>query len=778
MRPFRSFVLAALALLSAGLVSVPVVPSSPDDLAAWVDPTIGAYPPGFTNPGPVLPHGMVGLGPDTEGPLNYGGYYAHNVLVTGFSHTHMSAGVYQAGQFPMLPMVGEVTAGDLADMGYPHPVPAYASVASVATQQAEPGYYAINLTRYGIDAELTATMRTGMHRYTFPAGQAARVVVHPGRDLKGIHPATVEVVDADTLAMSVTTSGPTHTVYAVADFDRPFTAVTTLDGASVPVGSSVAADGLGIVLDFAGDGVLQARVGLSYTDLAGAAANLRAEAPAWDFDGTAAAARAAWNEALSTIEVEGGTPADLTSFYTALFHAQLFPNVLSDVDGRYPGADGVIRRDRKRPHYQQFSLWDSYRGQNQLLAVIDPDAYGDMIRSLLDFADQSGSLPRWQLANAAPNYMSGDPAIPFIAEGWCRGLVDHRPTAAALLDAMVDLTTRRGDYETLGYLPTPQPADPVELVEGGNRNAGTTLEYGVADAALAVLADAAGASTLATDRTASAGRWANLLDPETGWIRARTAEGEWIEPFLPENGYGFQEGTSWQYSWLVMHDYARLVEAMGGTETVDQRLDVFFNFPASGTTPVLWPKVQNQATAFGIAYYGNQYAPGNEHDLEAPFVYNVIGQPWKTQAVARAAASVFTPTYDGLPGNDDLGALSGWLVWTMAGAYPLVPGAPVYTLASPVFDRVVIHGGDGDLVIEAPRTLPTDRFVTDPALGGEPLERTWFTESEWREGGALTMTVGSVPDLDWGTGPDAAPPSLSTHALADFGCDSAVRLKD
>ncbi|HWL66551.1 MAG TPA: GH92 family glycosyl hydrolase, partial [Actinomycetota bacterium] len=366
--------------------------------------------------------------------------------------------------------------------------------------------------------------------------------------------------------------------------------------------------------------------------------------------------------------------------------------------------------------------------------------------------------------------MSGDPAIPFIAEAWCRGLVDE-PMADELYDAMWSLASRRSDdYLRLGYLPVPQPSDPADLVDGGPRETGTTLEFGVAEFALALIADASGRTSDHDVLLSRSTGYRHLLDPETRWIRPRDASGAWAEPFAPELGYGFQEGTSWQYSWLAMHDLRGLFDRMGGDDEVSLRLDEFFSFPGAAAAPVVVPKAQNQATLFGIAYYGNQYAPGNEHDLQAPFLYNYAGAPWKTQAVARAAASLYTPTTDGLPGNDDLGALSGWLVWTMLGIYPMTPGAPLYATASPVFERAVVHRpGRSDLVIEAPGTSPVAKYVASATLGGSPLDRAWLTEDEL-DGATLRLQMSEVPSMEWGAGPDAAPPSLSTHATSSFGC--------
>ncbi len=418
---------AALALVASG--SLPA-PAQTVDLASWVDPLIGTYPPGFVNPGPQMPHGMVALGPDTEGPLNYGGYFFINNNITGFSHTHMSAGVFQGGQIPVMPLTGEISYGDPTnDFGYPGKAPLYMSPFSHATEIAEPGYYKAELSRYGVKAELTSTERAGMHRYTFPAGRDAAVLFDVSRDLKGFHQANVRVVDADSLEGSVNATGPDHTVFFAAEFDRPALGTKTVSGGVESDATEAAGNEVGAVYRFGtSGGAVHLKVGISFVDIEGARRNLNAEIPGWDFDGVRAAAREAWNTALGKIEVSGGLDADRTSFYTGLYHAQLFPNLFSDVDGRYRGPDDAIHQS-ETPRYTQFSLWDSYRGQNQLLAAISPDRYSDMIESLLAYdretePENPGDLPRWQLAHQNPGYMSGDPVVPFIAEGWCRGLVD------------------------------------------------------------------------------------------------------------------------------------------------------------------------------------------------------------------------------------------------------------------------------------------------------------------------------------------------------------------
>ena len=740
--------------------------------ARYVDPRIGSLAPGFTNPGPVAPWGMVAAGPDTEGPVNYGGYSAQNTLITGFSHVHMTAGVYKGGQFPVLPFTGERATGDLSDAGWTNPVPAYSSSFDRATEVAEAGYYRVLLTKYPVAAELTATPRTALHRYTFCDGgnAAPRLILDVSRALGGYEAASVTRRADGTLTGRVRTGDAGgHDLYFAARLDTPYTA-QTFTGTALAAGQTATGDKLGLILDLpaltASKRPLLLKLALSYTDEAGALANLEAESPDWDFDTSRQTARADWEKALAAITVEGGTDNERKSFYTALYRLQHFPNLHSDVDGRYRGPDRTVHAADGFEHYSQFSSWDSYRGQNAMQAELFPARYRDMVRSLLAFHEQAGFLPRWQQGPGDASHMSGDPIIPFIGEAWCRNLLD-----ASLKDrlwpAMQTLVSRRpAELAQRGYLTVAKPANQAELLEGGPARAGTTLEYGIADFSLALMAQGR-SSEEASALAQRSLNYRNLLDPETKWIRPRHDDGSWLVGFAPELGYGFQEGTSWQYSWLAQHDYAGLFARMGGDAAVNDRLDQFFSFPAA-QAPLAVPAIQNQITLFGIAYYGNQYAPGNEHDLQAPYAYHYLGAPWKSAAVARAAASIYTPTVNGLPGNDDLGALSGWLLWNMIGLYPVNPGSPLLLAGSPHFDKVTLKRPVGDLVVESPGASAAMRFVTGLSLDAQQSSKSWLIAPQ--KAASLRLNVAAVPDMAWGMAAGDRPPSLTGASLARFGC--------
>ncbi|HKP91964.1 MAG TPA: GH92 family glycosyl hydrolase [Thermoleophilaceae bacterium] len=696
---------ALLALaLSAGAATAAPAP----DLARHVDPIVGTSAPGFVFPGAVVPFGMVQNSPDTHGtPFAYGGYLYEEPMIRGFSLVHISGpGVPKAGDLPFMPTVGMPPSGG--------GVEGYASEYSHATEIAEPGYYSVMLTRYATRVELTASAHAAMQRYTFPPSPRANVIADVTRGVDGTRDGKFEVTGSNEL--SGFTRGR-YPVYFVARFSRPF----------------ASHDGRSVSFDTLADGKVTMRVGISFVDLKGARRNLQAEAPDYDFDRMRHRARESWNRTLSKVRVSGGTADELKTFYTALYHAQLHPNVFTDVDGRYLGVDGRPHVARGRVQYANFSLWDTYKGENQLLAVLQPRRYRDMLLSMYDFRRLGSKMPRWGEQNLDANHMSGDPAIPMIVDGYCRGIVG-RDGARKLYGASRDLLSRRDrELDKPGYLP---------------ENAGTTLEYGVADFALGLMAHGMGRRTDARRLVHDSLRYRKLLDPETRWIRPRNADGSWQSPYDPVKQKGFQEGNAWQYSWLDTHDAHGLFNRMGGADVVVGRLDHMFSQP---------PEMQVAQSAFGTRYDYDQYAPGNEHDLEVPWIYPFAKRPWRTAAVTRRLRTVFKPTHDGLPGNDDLGGLSGWYVWNALGLSPVTPGAPFYVIGSPVFDKASIAG----------RTIErsgSGQYVQGATLNGRVLKRPFVFDREWRK---LRLRMADDAGAAWGR---VRPPSVSDSSLKAFHC--------
>jgi predicted alpha-1,2-mannosidase len=770
-----------LAALVGALAVATLLPGGPalsqaaaPDPVDYVDPMIGTLGGGFTFPGPAAPFGMVQLSPDTDGYLAFTGYHYHDQFIRGFSHHHIeSMGVKSNGNLPFMPSVGPVNSSDPRS---------WMSRFNHASETARVGYYKVLLERGGITAELTAGKRVGMHRYTFPPSPQSNLILDVGRSNKewepwnpaaSTHPASLEVVDNRTV-LGTADSDQGYTIHFAARFDRSFDSfgAWTGDGA-VPVAGLDRASGKGaggyVSFDTTNDRDVQVKVGISFVDRDNALANLDHEKPDWDFDALRASTRADWAKALETITVEGGTEGDKTSFYTALYHAQHHPNVFSDVNGEYMGYDGKVHVVEGREEYANFSLWDTYRGENQLLATIDPDRYREMMLSLLDAYRQAGRFPQWAMNNAYPDYMIGDPVQPTIVDGYCRGVLDATDVDAfydalrtQAFDPQLRAATQGGyqDYLAKGFIPD---------------RASETLEFAIADFSLALMADSLGR---VADRDALLDRalhYANVINPDTGFAHPRNADGSWRSPYSPEEPDHFVEGTGWQYTWLAPHDLRGLFDLIGGSgrggdDLVRERLDTFFS-TALSDMPGPVAEAQQKMTLFGIIYAGNQYAPSNEHDLHAPYLYDYAGEPWKTQKIMRGYQFLFRPTPDGMPGNDDLGSMSAWYIWSALGFYPVTAGAPVYAIGSPVFDSATISpaGRTTEVVIRAPGASILNRYVQSASLGQSRLEQVWFTHAELFDGGSLSFEMGPTAN-EWGAGADAAPPSMSSHPLGAFGC--------
>jgi predicted alpha-1,2-mannosidase len=753
---------------------VPVAPASaqlaPKEPVDYVDPLIGTLGGGFAFPGPDAPYGMVQVSPDTDGYLAYTGYMYHDQFIRGFSHHHIeSMGVKSNGNLPFMPTIGPVTSADPR---------LYWSKFDHATEVAEPGYYSVLLEKYGIQAEVTAGTRVGMHRYTFPPAPQANVILDVGRSNKewepwdpstSVHQSSLNVIDDHTVT-GTADSDQDYTIHFAAQFDRPFTEFGAWDKyGDAPVAGKESGSGKGaggyVSFDTTSDRDVVVKVGISFVSRANALMNLNAEKPDWDFDALRQKTRDQWADALGRIKVEGGTDADKKSFYTALYHAQQHPNLYSDVNGEYMGYDDEVHVASDHEHYANFSLWDTYRGENQLLATIEPGRYRDMLLSLLDVYEQTGRFPQWAMNDALPDYMVGDPVQMTVADGYCRGVLDGTDVDA-FYDALRHqaFVVRRqwnADYLDRGW------------VAGGGSE---TLEYALADFALGLMADSLGRDADRDALLARAHNYANVIDPSSGFARPRNADGSWESPYAPEEPDHFVEGTGWQYTWLAPHDLRGLFDLVGagrgGDQLVRDRLDTFFSTAAGEHSTIAVPEVQQKSTAFGILYAGNQYAPSNEHDLHAPYLYDYAGQPWKTQALVRGYQSLYRPTPDGLPGNDDLGSMSAWYVWSALGFYPVTGGAPVYAVGSPVFERAVIEpaGAGPPVVIDAPGASLAGKYVQSARLGEDDLARPWFTHDELFERGHLALVMGPTANESWGSAVAAAPPSLTGHDLSAFGC--------
>jgi predicted alpha-1,2-mannosidase len=680
------FSLCAVALLASVLSVVVPAPAgatsgrrATHDLTRFVDPFLNVRHPrarpqnpitgtssnGNTFPGADVPFGMLQWSPDTVSNAP-GGYTYTDHRITGFSLTHLSgAGCRIFGDVPFLPTSAQLGRSPANGLG------PYDSPFSHATEQAAPGFYGVTLDRWGIGAQLTAAAHAGIAEFTYPANQAANLAISAGGSANGNNGSSVTVVGSNEVTGSATSGNfcghpGTYAVHFAVLFDHPFVGWSVWNGSTiVRNGHSENGPHTGAFLSFGDHGsptTVVAKVGISFVSTADALANLSADIPGWSFSDVQAAASSAWNDALNRIQVSGGSDEERDTFYTALYHSLLFPSVFSDANGQYVGMDGRVHVTDGHPQYTNISGWDVYRSQIPLLAILFPQQTSDIVRSLLNDAAQDGGwLPKWPLANTSPGIMDGDSADPIIAEAYAFGARDFSSSDA--LSRMVDGATHTGTgaggyverpglalYVKRGYVP--YSSSPPDLKSSG----ATTLEYATDDFAIAQLASQLGDDSTWSTFMHRAQNWQRLFNPATRFIQPRLSDGSFGAGFNPSSENGFREGDAWQYRWLGPHNIGNLVAAIGGADATVARLQPFFTTLNGGrTSPV--------------------YQGGNEPDLEAPWEYDFTGTPWNTQdVVRRILLTLYSDASDGLPGNDDLGALSSWYVWAAIGLYPEIPG--------------------------------------------------------------------------------------------------------
>ncbi|USU13135.1 GH92 family glycosyl hydrolase [Sphingomonadaceae bacterium OTU29THOMA1] len=767
----RTLILIALSLSTAAVgQSVP----APIDA---VDPMIGTGGEGHTFPGATAPFGMVQLSPDTDKTCEIRACYGHaagyrydDPTIQGFSHTHFSgAGHSDLGDLLVMPQAGDTVRLDPGDPK--RPGSGYRSRFDHRDEIAHPGYYAVTLRDGGIRAEMTAGTRVGVHRYTFPAGQAAHLVLdlrsslydYPGKILwSGLH-----WRPDGTLTGFRETRGwaPGRKLYFAMRFSTPATAHSFVDrdmavtykGFQGPGrGSTAVAEKLGRALEAQIDfgrlaAPLEVKVALSGVDENGAIANLDAETGGFDTVRTRTAA--AWSDALGAVQIDAAAPMR-TSVYTALYHTLLAPGVWSDADGRYRGPDDQVHRADGFTFRSTFSLWDTFRAEHPLLTLVQPErTTTDIVRSLIESRRHSpdGILPVWQFAGRETWTMIGYHAAPVIADAYMKGIRGFDADAA--LDAMIASATYApygglGAYMQRGYVPIDQEPEA----------ASKTVEYAYDDWTIARMARAMGRTEVADRFDRRAGNWRNSFDIKSGWLRARLANGAFRTPFDPtaiNYGSDYTEGNAWQYSWFMPQDQAGLIRLLGGDAKTIARLDAMFDYDTSKL---------DYSHAEDIAGLIGQYIHGNEPSHHVAYLYGYAGAPWRTQErLGQIVASQYKPTPDGLSGNDDLGQMSAWLVFTALGFYPVAPGSNEYVIGRPFVDRAVLKLPAGKrFAVVADGLSDTNRYVAAVTLNGRPLTRSFVRDAEIRAGGELRFTMAATPNRGWGSAAAARPYSMST----------------
>ncbi|WP_371789994.1 GH92 family glycosyl hydrolase [Streptomyces sp. NBC_01471] len=765
----------AAAALIGGVLAVPAAGAAGarhgGQLTDLVNPFIGTENEGNTYPGAAVPFGMVQLSPDTGHNTGYD--HAQNEI-RGFSSVHISGvGCGLGGDLPTLPTTGDVTETDYAK---------YAAKFSHDTEKASPGYYKVGLDS-GITAELTATRRTGVQRYTFPATDKANVLLNAGQSLHKTVSTSVEVLDSRTIRTAITGSGfcqdtKPYTLYTVTHFDRPFTTSGTWKDGTVTKGSrkstGTGGNGAWVRFDTSKDRTVEATTAISYVDATGAARNLRAEGGK-SFDRVRRAAQTSWEDRLDDVRAQGGSDTQRRTFYSSLYRSFLAPNIGSDADGRYTGWDQKIHRAKGFDYYQNWSLWDTYRTQTQLLSLLAPREERNMAISVLKIDEQSGWLPKWGYGTVETNIMTGDPVTPFLTNAYRQGLLKgYEEQAYRALKKNADGTPPAdspavGREANVQYLKdgfAPYIKDRTHVKPGDSdfdHGASATLEYALSDAMLGQMAGDLGHKADAMRYAARAQSYRNIFDPSTGFFRARDEKGNFTGPADPAQGEGFHEGTAWQYQWMVPQDLSGMVDLIGGKDAANKRLDSFFAYDQLLADPA---KTATDVWVNGPYDYYNadKYNPQNEPDLIAPYTYLSTGQPWKTTDVVHAALTLFTDAPTGMTGNDDLGTMSAWNVLSSIGVFPVQPGTDTWGLSTPAFQRVDLkldrrYYPNGGFTVKAPGASDTDRYIQSAAVDGAVHAKTYLTTDEIRSGRTLSFTVGAKPS-DWGTDASAAPPAV------------------
>ena len=722
-----------LTLLLLALAALGCSPRSADPVD-YVNPFIGTGFHGHTYPGATTPFGMVQLSPDTRAG-NWdacAGYHYSDTTIDGFSHTHLSGtGCADLADILFHPTTREIVIHDGECVLQPY-------FFSHDDERASCGYYAVTLPDVNIGVELTAAPRTGVHRYTFTGKGPRQVIV----DL--LHTITEEKIDQCELRRTAPgelagmrrTQGwvPDQYVFFAARFSEPFADVQLLGDKQA-------------VLTFAPDvRTLTIAVGLSSVSVENARMNSLAEVPELDFDAVYARAVGQWRKALGDIVVEGGSRDEMTNFYTAQYHTKLTPNLMSDVNGEYRRHDQTVARmPEGESYYSTFSLWDTFRAWNPLQTLVDTALVNDMIRSMLDMYDSTGELPIWPLASGETGTMIGYHAVSVIADAYLKGIRGYDADKA--LEAMIrssNINKKGSDYYTVqGYIPSNIKRESVSC----------TLEYAYDDWAIARMAQAMGRDDVFGEYARRALNYVNVFDGSTCFFRGRQSDGNWSAPFEEfATGRDYTEATPWHYRFFVPHDVNGLIQLFGSREAFIREMDRLFTLESD----------EMQLDVSDVTGLMGQYAHGNEPSHHMAYLYNYVGQPWKTQELTRRLLhEMYAPTPEGIIGNEDCGQMSVWYVFSSLGFYPVCPGSNEFALTAPQFPKAVVRLANGRTLTVTADNPRRSVYIASVTLDGKPIDRNYITYDELMQGGELHFALRPRPDYERGTDDAAAPHSLT-----------------
>ena len=694
------------------------------------------------------PFGMAQVSPDNgQSGWDYcSGYHYPDSTIAGFSVTHLSGtGIGDLCDLSFMPFDG--TKVDTSKG-------AIYSTYSHENESAEPGFYKVVLNN-GIGVSLTASPRVAFYRYHFPENVHPAVSLDLGFAINWDKPTGTYIhMVNDTLVTGYRMStgwAKDQRVYFAATFSKPIKKFVVANKGQILSDQSEAkgtkTHGF-FIFDSSSDTTLLQKVGISSVSIENATENLKKEVPGWDFNGVRDAAWNSWKKQMGKIDVQSDNVSHLRTFYSALYHTMLAPTLFMDTNGEYQGADGKDHTADGFVNYSTFSLWDTFRAEHPLLTFVEPNRVNDIVNFMLAFYKQHGLLPVWELTANETNTMIGYHAIPVITDAYFKGFRDYDVNEA--FEAMKKSANEQNDgvklFNKYGYVPSDKEAESVSK----------TLEYAYDDWCIAQMAQALGKEDDYKEFYKRSQYYHNLYDSTTGFMRPKLASGKWETPFDPLaaptnfSKRNYTEANAWQYLWYVPQDVPGLAKLMGGDKQFSIRLDTLFNTQ---------PHVHNGGIADMSGFIG-QYVQGNEPDQQTPYLYDYVGDAWKTQKTIHTIVdSLYKDTPEGLPGNEDCGQMSAWYVFSAMGIYPVNPASGVYAIGSPLFQKATIHLGNGkDFTIEADGVSEQNIYIQSATLDGKNYDKAYITYDDIMNGGTLAFKMGPQPNKQWGSSMDNLPP--------------------
>ena len=730
-------------LLSVCAFSLTLATLQAGEITKYVNPFIGtgAIDGGLSGnnyPGATSPFGMIQLSPDTSEAPNWGdasGYDYNRNTIFGFSHTRLSG----TGASDLIDITLMPTSSGRTSSAFTHD-----------EEKARPGYYQVMLKDENINAELTTTQRNGIHRYQYPAGKDAEIILDMDHSAdKGswgrrIINSQIRILNDHAVEgyRIITGWAKLRKIYFYMEFSSPILTSTLRDGGRVHENTAVI-NGTNLHGCFRFGQLngkpLTCKVALSSVSMENARQNMEQEAPHWDFDRYVAAADADWEKQLGKIEVKG-TEVQKEIFYTALYHTMIQPNTMSDVNGEYMAADYTTRKvANNETHYTTFSLWDTFRASHPLYTLLEPERVTDFVKSMIRQYEYYGYLPIWQLWGQDNYCMIGNHSIPVITDAILKGIpgIDMEKAYEAVYNSSV--TSHPNSpfevWEKYGFMPENIQTQSVSI----------TLEQAFDDWCVAQLAAKLNKDADYQRFHKRSEYYRNLFHPKTKFFQSKNDKGEWIEPFDPyqyggNGGHPFTEGNAWQYFWYVPHNIQALMELTGGTKAFEQKLDTFFT-----------STYKNEQMNHNASGFVGQYAHGNEPSHHVAYLYNFAGQPWKTQKyVSHILNTLYNNTSSGYAGNDDCGQMSAWYVFSAMGFYPVNPADGRYIIGSPLLDECTLKlAGNKEFRIRTIRKSPEDIYIQSVTLNGKKHKDFFITHQDIMNGGTMVFKMGKKPS-GWG----------------------------